>query len=184
MNKLTYKIEFFDYWSIGSGLSGGALADSICLKDRNGLPYIPGKTIKGLFREAAEDLLELNHPDLDNQFIFSVFGEQEKAGSEKTKIADSFFSNVTVENNTAISIFQQHLVPHLYEQIASTALEEYGLAKKYFLRRTEYVLPCVLFGEILDAVSYKKQLSICATFIKRLGLNRHRGYGRCKITIL
>lgn len=48
MKDLNIKIEFFSPWHCGSGLSAGADADSLVIKDTNGLPYIPGKTIKGL----------------------------------------------------------------------------------------------------------------------------------------
>ncbi len=48
MKDLTIKIEFFSPWHCGSGPSAGADADSLVIKDINGLPFIPGKTIKGL----------------------------------------------------------------------------------------------------------------------------------------
>jgi CRISPR/Cas system CSM-associated protein Csm3 (group 7 of RAMP superfamily) len=189
MTDVIYKIYFFDFWSTSSGLSGGALADSLCLKDKNGLPFLPGKTIKGLFREAAEILQNLNYDGIDNNFIFSVFGEPEHQDSdnnkeERTIIASSFFTNASLNELTANGIIQQNYISNLFEQIASTALEESGLAKKNSLRRIEYALPCTLYGKILDVGSYKTQLSLCASFIKRLGLNRHRGFGRCKISLL
>ena len=53
MNKLIYKIEFQSYWHIGSGLSTGTANDASLLKDRNNFPFIPGKTLKGLIRDAA-----------------------------------------------------------------------------------------------------------------------------------
>lgn len=188
MNHITYKIELYDYWSTSSGLSGGALADNLCVKDKNGLPYLPGKTVKGLFREAAEILRELNHGSISELFIQHVFGEAERIEGDneqwkKTQIASSFFTNATLNESTAKAI-RKELAPYLFEEISTTALESTGLAKKYSLRRTQYALPCSLFGEILNAGDYKDALKDCASFIKRLGLNRHRGSGRCKITIL
>lgn len=56
---ITYKIEFFSEWHCGSGLSAGADTDALVIKDSEGFPYIPGKTLKGLFREAIEELIEL-----------------------------------------------------------------------------------------------------------------------------
>lgn len=188
MSNLHYKIELYDYWSSSSGLSGGALADNLSLKDKNGLPYLPGKTIKGLFRDAAQTLQELGHEHISNDFIFHVFGEKEREPEDentgqKTQIAQSFFTNATLNEATAKAITQD-LAPFLFEQLATTALESSGLAKRHSLRRTEYALPCTLYGEIADAGDYRKPLEDCAAFIKRLGLNRHRGYGRCKISIL
>lgn len=188
MNNIVYKISFCDFWSTSSGLSGGALADNLCLKDNNGFPYLPGKTVKGLFREAAEMLQGFGHTGISQQFIHDVFGEEagieDETGSiRKTMVAKSFFTSATLDNATVKEI-DQDLAPLLFEAIATTALEETGLAKKHSLRRTEYALPCTLYGEIIDANQYKSALQDCAAFIKRLGLNRHRGFGRCKISLL
>ena len=65
MKDLTIKIEFFSPWHCGSGLSAGADADSLVIKDINGLPFIPGKTIKGLIREAVEDYAALRGLDME-----------------------------------------------------------------------------------------------------------------------
>lgn len=189
MNNLTYKIEFFDYWSTSSGLSGGALADNLCLKDKNNMPYLPGKTIKGLFREAADTLFDLGHEGVTTEFIHYVFGEPERGEknenkSEKTQIAYSYFTDASFNDDTAKAIISNDLAKHLYEEIATTALEQDGLAKKHSLRRTQYALPCTLYGEILEVHTYRSALMNCAAFIKRLGLNRHRGYGRCKISFV
>lgn len=43
---IKYKIEFFSNWHCGSGLAAGADVDALVVKDCNGLPYVPGKTIK------------------------------------------------------------------------------------------------------------------------------------------
>lgn len=189
MSNLFYKIEFYDYWGTSSGLSGGALADNLCLKDKMGLPYLPGKTIKGLFREAAETLQGYGDKSITDKFIYAVFGQREhdpgdSKAEEKTEIAVSFFTNATLNRATADTITKE-LSPFLFEQIASTALEENGMADKHSLRRIEYALPCTLFGEILEVDdSDKNPLQVCASFIKRLGINRHHGYGRCKISFL
>ena len=54
-----YKLEFFSYWHCGSGLSAGADVDLLTIKDEDGFPFVPGKTIKGLLREASETLAAL-----------------------------------------------------------------------------------------------------------------------------
>ena len=50
MQTLTYQIQFHSYWHCGSGLAAGAGVDALVVKDANGLPFVPGKTIKGLLR--------------------------------------------------------------------------------------------------------------------------------------
>lgn len=190
MNTINYSIEFFDYWSTTAGLAGGSLADSLCLKAANGLPYIPGKTIKGLMREATE-VLQMQEIELfTSDFIDYVFGELERAPNDSlsgtsTKEALSFFSDATLDKGTAKDILDKHLNTQMFEYLASTAIESSGLATPGSLRRIEYALPCTLFGSVYNVpIKYKSQLTNCANFVKRLGYNRHRGFGRCKITIL
>ena len=54
---IKYKVIFFTDWHCGSGLAAGADVDALVIKDSDGLPYIPGKTMKGLLREAAEEIV-------------------------------------------------------------------------------------------------------------------------------
>ena len=58
MATLHYSITFHGDWHCGSGMAAGAELDALVIKDGRGLPYIPGKTIKGLFREQAEMLID------------------------------------------------------------------------------------------------------------------------------
>ena len=55
--RIDYQIEFFSQWHCGSGLSAGADIDLLVIKDKEGMPFIPGKTLKGLIREAVENLV-------------------------------------------------------------------------------------------------------------------------------
>ena len=63
---MKYKVTFLDYWHLSSGLSAGAKLDSTVTRDENGLPYIPGKTIKGLIKEQSNN----------NKFLEICFGEE------------------------------------------------------------------------------------------------------------
>lgn len=73
---IRYKIEFYTYWHCGSGLSAGADVDLLAIKDEEGFPFIPGKTVKGLIREATETLVKLNldrYPSWDE--VEKIFGQ-------------------------------------------------------------------------------------------------------------
>lgn len=101
MKDLTIKIEFFSPWHCGSGLSAGADADSLVIKDTKGLPYIPGKTIKGLIREAVEDYVALRGLDMDLEKAFGKAATAEEALPSGTL----FFTNATLKEDEAKSIF-------------------------------------------------------------------------------
>ena len=56
---MRYKIEFFSYWHCGSGQTAGADVDELVVRDVSGLPFVPGRTLKGLLREAVTNILLL-----------------------------------------------------------------------------------------------------------------------------
>jgi CRISPR/Cas system CMR subunit Cmr4 (Cas7 group RAMP superfamily) len=67
---IEYQIEFFSEWHCGSGLAAGADVDALVVKDKDKLPFVPGKTIKGLIREAAD--------------VLTLFGEQQAGENENS----------------------------------------------------------------------------------------------------
>ena len=157
---LKYKLKFFDYWHLSSGLSAGAKLDSTVVKDDNNLPYASGKTIKGLLREMAEE-----------------FGDI-------TAMHKAYFSNATLEKSLKDEIVSNTLQDNLYDVIASTKIDDDGLAVDKSLREIEVVIPLTLYGEIRDVPNdFEKSLKKFLKLIKRMGLNRNRGLGRCKFSV-
>ncbi len=190
MNTLIYQIEFFDYWHVGTGLVSGANSDALVQKDKEDRPFIPGKTLKGLLREAAETLKSLNHEKITDDFIQDVFGErnlvnEEASGTKRIeKEAKSFFGNATLSASLQNDITKSK-AKFLYQQIASTAIEKNGQAKDYSLRSIEVTVPLVLYASISGFnKDYKEAMTACLSWIKRMGLNRNRGLGRCQFKIL
>ena len=167
---LKYRVTFLDYWHLGSGLSGGAKSDSLVAKDSDKLPYLSGKTIKGLAKEMAELFC-------DKSFIDTTFGIE---GSEMGKL---YFSNAILTKLEREEIITNKLQDNLYTTLASTQIGTNGIAVDDSLREIEVVIPITLYGEILDIDSQedKEKLLKALKMIKRMGLNRNRGLGRCEI---
>ncbi len=67
--------------------------------------------------------------------------------------------------------------------VTSTAIDEKGIAKDLSLRKIETTIPCNVYGTILNVANEDVEL-LLETFkwVKRLGLGRNRGYGRCEIS--
>lgn len=176
MKNIIYEIEFYSNWHCGSGLAAGADVDVLVVKDANGMPYVPGRTLKGLLREAAETLCD-DKANIDN--IFGTSGDQ-----DDHKTGEAFFGNATLPESEYRYITEKKLTPHLFQAFSSTAIDEQGIAKDNTLRKIETVVPCKLEGNILnvsdDGVTL---LKLAMSFVKRMGTGRNRGYGRCKITI-
>ena len=168
---MRYKVTFLDYWHLSSGLSAGAKFDSMVTKDKDNLPYIPGKTIKGLIREMAE--LTCN-----KEFVTKCFGSSSDMG-------ECNFSNVEIEENTKKTIINNSLQNQLFNEIASTKIDKNGIAESGSLREIEVVVPISLFGEIKNIPDvYKQEMINAIKKVKRMGLNRNRGLGRCIIDVV
>jgi len=167
---LTYELKFFDYWHLSSGLSAGAKLDSSVTKDDNQIPYASGKTIKGLAREMAQLLY-------DDSFVKRCFGEE---GIDNGRC---YFKNAQLSKIEKEEIISNKLQNHLYDIIASTKIEN-SIAVDDTLREIEVVVPLTLNGKILDIEKedYEK-LKQSLLMIKRMGLNRNRGLGRCTFII-
>lgn len=78
MKTINYSIQIYTYWHCGSGLAAGADVDLLPVKNKKGLPYVPGKTIKGLVREAAETICSLQNLDIDLNECFGFLTMQKK----------------------------------------------------------------------------------------------------------
>lgn len=200
---IRYKVKLFTYWHCGSGLAAGADLDALVIKDDNGLPFIPGKTIKGLLREAMEDLIYYRYKEENQQknsvidFFITTFGyfngKSEISGEEREMIkGGAFFTDAVLPLQEQEVIIDEHLRPFLYSSLSNTAINENGVAEEHSLRKTEVVIPLELEGEILNLPITKpidetesnelKLLKDSFRYIKRLGSDRNRGLGRCQFS--
>ncbi len=179
---IKYKIEFHTDWHCGSGLAAGADVDAVVVKDKCGLPFVPGKTIKGLVREAVEEIRGFKGVECDAAFVetFGYFEEDKK----EMKRGKAFFTNAELHKTEKDAITANKVERFMYRSIASTAIDENGIAKEHSLRKIEVVVPCILYGEIIDVPENMAEEIINAfKYIKRLGQNRNRGLGRCTISM-
>lgn len=179
--KIKYTIHFYTDWHAGSGLSAGAEADAVVIKEKDGFPYIPGKTLKGLFVDAFQDFLELEIEGFDDTTRVNLFGSMDNE-SGITSPGNLFFSSATLTGDERKAIGKDH-AEFLYRTIASTAINsETGVAKDGSLRVTEVCIPISLEAYIQGGTgSDEKILEQLSKYIRSLGANRNRGLGRCSI---
>ena len=177
--ELELTVTFYDYWHCGAGESAGSKADALVLKDEHNLPYIPGKTLKGHIREMAETLD--NHEDFVNRcFGRSTFGESMPPTATKEREGKCYFGNAVLKESIT-----PELIPYLYTTITSTAIASNGIAKTGTLREIETVVPLSLKAYITNVpTEYQVQMCQAIRQVKRIGLNRTRGWGRCEIRVI
>ena len=166
MKRYKYTITFYDYWQSGSGLGAGAKADSLCVKTKEGLPFVSGKTLKGLLADF------LNEQDQKECLGESGIGKE----------IVSVFENAELPKAQAKAILHHGLKEELYTYITTTAIEN-GIAKTDTLRTKEVVIPLTLEGEIALKDTCKVKIEAAMAQVKRLGTGRTRGFGRCDIKL-
>ena len=177
-----YRIEMLSDWHIGSGLDSATDANALVLKDERDLPYIPGKTIKGLLRDALNDMLDAGASaknPVREELIQKIF---EGLPDKKPKMGTAFFSNAVLPKEDAKAIEAYGLSDFLYRKIASTAIDKNGVAKHQSLRVIEVTMPLSLKGTIegLETEEEIELMKDALKWVRHLGLNRNRGLGRCK----
>lgn len=182
MKDIKYKITFFSNWHCGSGQAAGADVDELVVKDRNGLPYVPGRTVKGLLHDACKQIYAFRNMPKDK--IQKVFGCTENKDNVVKGCA--FFSNATLPLAEQKAIIEDVLLKEgLYHSVTATAIDGNGIAKDKSLRKIQTVIPCTLEGEISGLPEdFEADLEDAMGFVKRMGLGRNHGLGRCCISII
>jgi|SRR5699024_6759500 len=180
---MDYKIKFLSDWHVGSGLSAGAESDAEVLKDDNDLPYIPGKTIKGLLKNALVEM-----PNVDKNTFQTIFGYEERDKEEEKVIqtheGKAFFSNATLGKNEREEITPK-MADFLYRNVSSTKINDQGVAENKSLRTMEVCMPVILRGSIegLESDGEIQVVQNALKWVRHLGVNRNRGLGRCKFIV-
>jgi CRISPR/Cas system CSM-associated protein Csm3 (group 7 of RAMP superfamily) len=178
------KIEIQSYWHPGTGRGQGADVDAVTHRNAKGLPILPGRTLKGLLRDAVARWESVALAD-------QLFGPNED-GKETwpglLRISDAGLPAMEAEYLAR----HKELLQGLFRSLHSTAVEhDTGTAKNQSLRGMEVVVPLTLYADI-DTVANAKyaELSQWADLLKpalslihAVGAHRSRGLGRAVITL-
>ncbi|MFO0258704.1 MAG: RAMP superfamily CRISPR-associated protein [Pseudanabaena sp.] len=193
-------ISMLSDWHVGTGAGRVGDIDRLVQRDHNGLPYIPAKTLTGIWRDGCEliatGLDEGNVNGIWSQWVNYLFGNQPALETEAVE-----FTPI----EATLSVRSAHFPQSFVSAIGSKKLlleaitfvkpgisidPKNGCAKEDFLRFEEMVRAgavlnstCQLRLDNLD--EQQKQaafaLLIAGTkLIERLGGKRRRGAGKCQ----
>lgn len=177
------ELRLLSYWHIGSGMGRGADADAVVLKGSDGLPYLPGRTLKGLLREAFTCLEESSL--CKENFTAELFGDE---GSARNSAQGCLMiGNASLPEEERMWLNKKDNEQNknaLYDYISFTALDDSGLAKDMSLRTIEVTVPLILEAEIAfqdkpDAYALSCLEKACS-LVRAIGSHRNRGLGRCE----
>lgn len=198
-------IRLFSFWHAGSGRGGGLTVDAVVHKG-GGLPELPGRTIKGLVRDAVSRAEAWGH--LEAGTTQTWFGsdsrnyrghleegrrdnDPQRADRYQTEAGLLVFDNGVLPAPIAAWLRQDEsgLRDGLYHHLYATAIDDVsGSALPRSLRGTEVVVPLDLYAPIsalprpdlgAEAARWPELLPRCLPLIRGLGVSRTRGLGRC-----
>ncbi len=182
------KINLDSYTLCGSG-EGAGLIDNDVVFDKLGFPYLPGRRIKGLLRESAQEVLEMLDKDVSlSCLLSSLFGSRGfKPGT--LKIPNLYLPDYDVirayteelmkdRNMSAINI--ANIIATYTETRAQTALEKDGIAVDGSLRTSRLLKPRICFYSEIESLSKPEEalLFLATHNLKRMGTRRNRGQGK------
>lgn len=189
--------SFLSPWQMGSGFGEGSHLDALPVKTAAGLPYIPGRSVKGLFREAFQlaEECEANFAEeckakLPPGTTIKLFGTRDSGLSRyETTPGCLQFTNATLGEDMerwAAEESNHYAVRELYMPLASTAIETNGLAHDDTLRKIEVTLPVSLTATVSCSAEHANDLALLhkvAPLIRQAGADRHRGLGRVQVIV-
>lgn len=148
--------------------------------DQYGLPYIKGKTFKGLLKEATLEVLEIK--GLHNKLADELYGSDTLAGSiEIDNLRISGYETV-VRDIKRTEITRSDCISYLTRIRRQTAVEE--TAKKGSLRTYKLIKKGIVSFEtsIRYPESFNDLVQMTLLQLRYIGLRRNRGFGKVRIT--
>ncbi|BBO87236.1 RAMP superfamily CRISPR-associated protein [Desulfosarcina ovata] len=205
-------LDIQSYWHPGTGKGSGSHVDAVVEKDRFGCPFVSGRMLKGLLRDAVfrgahwgifGDMAKCS-PDRLVEALFGSIGFIDNRSRDETipglvRVGDALLRQDTREWLGREE--NQKYRSALYTDIYSTAIEfGTGVAKARSLRGQEVVIPLTLTSamEIMPPEVYLGQsgeitgwayknaeqwIEQALPLIRAVGSNRTRGLGRVKIAL-
>ena len=190
------EIILHGYWHAGSGEGRSADADALVLKDQNGLPWLPGRTLKGLLRDAVRTCEEAGAVRAGATDV--LFGRETRKGEPDGSVPGRLrVGNAVLSEAVCAAIARSEEKAGLYDTFASTRIDAEGLAEDKTLRTIELAVPVTLWAEVALlapdvpesgaaedgsealAEEWFSVLEKACGVLRRLGSGRNRGLGRC-----
>ena len=200
-------VSLLSFWRSGTGAGAYGSLDAVCAVDHNGLPYLPGRHLKGLLREAVR-----------KAEAFGWFGDDQAPVSNWSQflfgepgfVSDNSEVGVIVRHNAITTpgvlrvdsahilapesgaiLANPELVPHLFQVLRTTAMDKRtGAAKHKSLREEQVAVPLSLEFKInlIDSAVYPENakpwteiLEAALPLIRAVGQKRTRGLGRARL---
>lgn len=198
--------DILTYWHAGTGRGAGPDLDAVIFLTPEGLPCLPGRTVKGLVRDALEkaEQAQLLPQGTALRWLGSKPVERESQGEEREALLEAARFHTT---RGALRIGSAELGKgnlakewrawaaaspmdreELRRPFASTRIDDNGVAQEKTLRAIEVAVPMTLYAPIGPFApdcppSWAKDVKQSLIFIDALGSHRNRGLGRVNVSL-
>jgi CRISPR-associated protein Csx10 len=199
------QIETLSDWHIGSGTGRPGSIDRLVQRDTQNLPYIPAKSLTGIWRDGCERVAQGFDAERDDapwqQWVNWLFGEQQPSQAENRVIAtpplcaqlsvrtahfpealqQAFRGNVLLQTMTTFVKPGVKINPHTGSALADH-LRFDEMTRAGAMLEAAYALQ--LDGLTPEQQQIAKAILVAgAVMVERLGAKRRRGAGRCRISV-
>ncbi|ODT03825.1 MAG: hypothetical protein ABS52_07815 [Gemmatimonadetes bacterium SCN 70-22] len=197
---LRYQLRFHSDWHIGSGFGRPKAVDRLVLRHaQDDLPYVPGKSITGVWREACEvvarGLDEGNDGAPWQVWLATLFGRRVhgrmggRPSAKRIRIGAARFDDAfrqALVASPAVRETLTHVVPGVEIDERTGRAMDQQLRFIEMTRAGAILVGDVEFVELDDgeAAAAMALLRAGATWVEAIGGKRRRGAGRCDLELL
>lgn len=185
MSRRTLEIRLLDTWHVGTGQGRGSHLDAIVARDVDGLPYVPGRMLRGLLRDAVDALEQWGHVSAGTaRRIFGSESQDASSASGCIGVSDALLPEA--ERELLGHPQQGALRAGLFLSSYQTAIElASGTADAGSLRGVELVVPLTLHAQIeltgQAASTAWDTLTQALPLVRAIGAMKTRGHGRAAL---
>jgi CRISPR-associated protein Csx10 len=192
---LALRIEFLSDWHVGTGDTLSIDVDAAIARDHEGFPMVPGKTLTGLLRDAAEQIAPSLGEGWD-EWVEALFGTQIGASRNGAMCAATLSVRPArlrgrLRRAIASDPDARTMVRLLAATRSSTAVDERGAARAGSLRTIEVaraglvlIAPVELHVDGSGRDAAIAFVAACARMTESIGGGRRRGLGRARVTLV
>lgn len=195
--KLQFELRSAATFGRGDGVAG--LVDEEVEHDADGLPFLRGRTLKGLLAEECANILYAlevqRRSNKWRQIAYRMFGRPgstiEDTGTLRVgdaRLPDSLRTAIKMAVRNG-ELSADEVLESLTAIRRQTSMNEYGAPEKGSLRSLRVVLPGTVFEATLDFAEEPDErtlalLAACILAWRRAGSGRNRGRGRLQAWLL
>ncbi len=187
--RATIFIDFDSEWLIAGGDSLFGTADMAPLRDAEDFPFVPGRTLRGILREAVATMDDCLGEGDYGSWADRLFGHRLSAlDAERMTYSQGM---VRIGNAVLVADLAERCSTlddrwDLYFSIRRTALDANRVARSHSLREVEVCIPGLSLAAAVEAptVSDLEALAFACGLVRSIGHGRSRGLGRCRLTLV